>query len=363
MAQPFIGRLFRGQSTSTLRQSTGTLTQTRSYASKKVIPTFSPTSSPELDKSLNHFREELFVPFALGTQQRKLMFGKKYAERLEQEPINVSIGKNDEAFQLRHMDAQARPTKQEAFDVLSLMLTTKDRQNIVPFLSGIRMSRRIISSDRWQWLMRKAGQADALGIILEAAKQSKRTGLRLNDVDIVKRLFFELHRYAQRGAFKDPQVSKAFGLAKQFVALMEAPEHIEYNRELDPKRKPFVIGTLLELSAARAVNELGRNDVDGQVRAYALRLLDCWALGNFRSEATNWYEIDHMLQENVPIYNGMKLALQVNNISNDKSVASGLRSRVKELGTLIAKHTEAAPTRVLQRPTLGLEQSKLLHQG
>ncbi|KAE8374238.1 hypothetical protein BDV26DRAFT_296169 [Aspergillus bertholletiae] len=361
MAQNAIGRLFRGQSSSTLRQSIGTLTQKRCYSSKNAIPTFSPTSSAELDQALNRFREELFIPFGLGTQQRRLMFRQKYADRLEEEPVSVSVGEDEEPFLLRPMDPQSRPTKKEIVDVISLMQTTKDWQNLVPFLSGLRMSHRLIKSDRWQWLVRRAGQADAIGIILEAAKQSERTGLRLNDLDIVQRIFFELHCKAQRGEFKDPEVSKAFTLAKQFVSLMEAPEHIEHNVERDPKRKPFVIGTLLELSAARAINELGGNDEGGLVRSYAQRLLGSWSLGNFNRDTKNWHSVDHVLQEIVPIYNGMKLALKVNGISNDKSVAPGLKTRVNELGTVIANHKKAAPEKATQRPSLGLEQSHLLH--
>ncbi|GES64183.1 hypothetical protein ATEIFO6365_0008025300 [Aspergillus terreus] len=361
MAQNAVGRLFRGQTSCTLRQSIGSLTQKRSY-SKNAIPSFSPTSSPELDQALNRFREELFIPFGLGTPQRKLMFRQKYADRLDEEPVSVTIGE-DEPFLLRPMDPQSRPTKKEAVDLIALMKTTKDWQNLIPFLSGLRMSHRILKSDRWQWLIRRAGQSDALGVVLECAKQVERTGLRFNDVDVVQRYFFELHRKAQRGDFQDPAVSKALSLGKQAVTLMETPEHVEHNMEQDPKRKPFVIGTLLELSAARALNVCEGKDETGDVSLFARRLLGSWELGTFDREAKDWVSIDRMLQENVPIYNGMKLALQVNGISNDKSIAPGLKTRVNELGMLIANQKKAAPERAQQNPTLGLEQSQLFHQG
>ncbi|KAF9891262.1 hypothetical protein FE257_004826 [Aspergillus nanangensis] len=361
MAQNAVGRLFRGQSSSTLRQSIGTLTSKRSY-SKNAIPSFSPTSSPELDQALIRFREELFIPFGLTTPQRKLMFRTKYADRLDEEPVSVSIGEDEEPFLLRPMDPQSRPTIKEAWDTIALMKTTKDWQNLIPFLSGLRMSHRLVKSDRWQWLMRRAGHADALGIMLECAKQPERTGLRFRNVDIVQRYFFELHRKAQQADFQDPAVSKTLGLAKQAVTLMESPEHQEHNLELDPKRRPFVVGTLLELSAARALNVFGGKDETGDVRLYAGRLLGTWGAGTFDSEAKDWVNIDRMLQENVPIYNGMKLALQVNGISNDKTIAPALKTRVNELGMLITNQKKAASENVKQQPTLGLEQSQLLHQ-
>ncbi|KAI9930072.1 hypothetical protein ASPWEDRAFT_147632 [Aspergillus wentii DTO 134E9] len=360
MAQSAVGRLFRCQNSNTLRQSIGALTQRRAY-SKNAIPTFPPTSSSELDQALNRFREELFVPFGLTTQQRNLMSRQKYADRLEEEPVTVAIGENDEPFTLRPMDPQSRPTNRDMVDTISLMKTPQDWQNILPFLAGLRMSHRVLKSDRWEWLVRKAGQADALGVLLECAKRSDITGFRLNHAGIVQSFFFELHRKAQRGEFKDPAVTKALSLAKQAIILMETPEHIERDVKLDPKRKPYVIGTLLELSAARAVNELGGNDEGGHVRAYAQRLLATWSLGNFSRDAKTWVNADQMLQENIPIYNGMKLALQVKEVSQDKTISSGLKTRINGLNMAITSHKEMAPEKVMQQPSRGYEQSLLLH--
>ncbi|PTU17771.1 hypothetical protein P175DRAFT_0486426 [Aspergillus ochraceoroseus IBT 24754] len=362
MAQNAVGRLFRCQNSNTLRQSISTITQKRSY-SKNAIPSFPPTSSAELDQALNRFREELFIPYGLSRQQQKLVFRQKYAERLEQEPVTVTIGENDEPFLLRPMDPLTRPSKKEIVDVVSLMKTAKDWQNLIPFIAGLRMSNRLITSARWEWLVRKAGESDALGIILESVKQTERTGLRLNNIDLVQRIFFELHRKAQRGEFKGPDVSKALSLAKQFVTLMEAPEHVERSIEQDPKRRPVVVGTLLELSAARALSELDGLDEAGEVRAYAQRLLASWELGNFDKEVKDWVHVDRMLQENVPIYNGMKLALQVKGIQGDRPVHSGLKTRVSQLGMLIGNQMKMAPEKAQQRPTLGLKQAQLLHQA
>ncbi|RHZ49068.1 uncharacterized protein CDV56_103554 [Aspergillus thermomutatus] len=364
MAQSAVGRLFRCQTTSSLRQSISSITQSRTY-SHNAIPTFPPTSSPELDQALKRFREELFIPFGLNTEQRRLMFREKYAEKLEQEPVTVNIGDNDEPYQLRPMDPLSRPPKKEFRNVVSLMKTKQDWQNLVPFLGGLRMSKRKLGIANWEWTVRKAGAADALGAILECAKQAERTGLRLNNNGIAQRIFFELHRKAQNGQFKDPAVSKALTIAKQFAALMEAPEHAPKkteSMEADPKRQPFVIGTLLELSAARAVNELGGKDKTGDVYAYAQRLLANWEAGTFSREIKDWVAVDHMLQENVPIYNGIKLALQVEGIANEKSVSGGLKRRLNELRLLIDNQKQMAPEEVQQKPTVGYKQSQLLHQ-
>ncbi|GFF51437.1 hypothetical protein IFM61606_05240 [Aspergillus udagawae] len=363
MAQSAVGRLFRCQTSSYLRQSIGSITQSRTY-SHNAIPTFPPTSSPELDQALKRFREELFIPFGLNTEQRRLMFRKKYAEKLEQQPVTVNIGDNGEPYQLRPMDPLSRPPKKEFKDVVLLMKTKQDWQNLAPFVGGLQTSKRKLSLANWEWTVRKAGEADALGAILECAKQVERTGLRLNHNGIVQRIFFELHRKAQKGQFKNPAVSKALGMAKQFAALMEAPEHSRRNIKSiqeDPKRQPFVIGTLLELSAARAVNELGGKDESGDVHAYAQRLMANWEAGNFFRDVTDWFAVDRMLQENMPIYNGITLALQVEGVSNDKAVSGPLKRHLNHLRLLIASQKELAPEKVQQKPTLGYQQSQLLH--
>lgn len=308
---------------------------------------------------LNRFREELFIPFGLGQQQRRLMFRQKYADKLEEEPVTVTIGE-DEKFQLRPMDPQTRPRKEEIVPIVKLMKTTKDWQNIIPFLSALRMSRRYLKPSRLEWLVRKAGDANALGIILECAKQSERTGIFFNEADLAKRFFFELHEKAQMADFRGEATSKALGLARQAVLLMEAPEHSNKDIQRDPKRQPFIIGVLLELSAARALNEFGGNDEGGHVRAYAERLLATWQFGSFDGEAQKWADIDHLLQVNVPVWNGIKLALQVHGIAGNKALATSLKARLDELSNLIAKQQSQAPEKVQQQPSMGYKQAQLL---
>ncbi|KAL1970881.1 hypothetical protein VTN77DRAFT_2715 [Rasamsonia byssochlamydoides] len=359
MAQNAVGRLFRCQSC--FRQSWTSFTQARSY-SKNAIPTFPPTSSPELDQALNRFRQELFIPFGLGEKQRRLMFRQRYAHKLEEEPVTVTVGE-DEKFQLRPMDPQSRPRKEEIVDVVKLMKTTKDWQNIIPFLTALRMSRRYLKLSRWEWLVRKAGEANALGIILECAKQAERTGLQLKHVDLVHRLFFALHLKAQAAEFQGEATAKALSLARQAVMLMEAPEHVNHDIQWDPKRRPSLIGVLLELSAARALNEFQGDDADGHVRAYAQRLLATWPLGSFEEEPKKWHRVDRLLQENVPIWNGIRLALQVHGIAADKALATSLKARLGELSKLIAKHQSLAPEKIQQQPSVGYKQAQLLFQN
>lgn len=306
-------------------------------------------------------REELFFPFSVPLAQRKRMFRQKYADKLDEEP-STSADDADSDLQLRPMDPQSRPTLNEAFETIALMKTPADWQNIVPFLSGMQSSNRRLNDDRWEWLVRKASAANALGPLLECAKQADRTGFRFNKAGVAKRYFFELHRTARSADFQDPALSKCLRLAEQAVWLMEDAEHVVRDPAVDPKRSPLTIAVLLELSASRAMNNFSGKDEGGHVKAYAQRLLGVWPRVSFES-ATNWTDVDNMLQENVPVFNGMRFALRLKGISKDQSIGPGLSKGVADLAGWIAAQKERAPENVGKKPTIGYQEGAALHRS
>lgn len=281
------------------------------------------------------------------------MARKKFARRLREEPVDVTIGEDNEWFRLQYMDPLKRPKNSEIPETLSLMKTGKDYENLVPFLSGLLLSHRSLKSPRWQWLIRRAGEADKLGVILECAKQSKRTGLQLSDIEIVQTLFFQLHLAANKAGFKDPVLSKVFGIAKQFVELMETPEHAVHDVQLDPKRKPFLIGVLLELSSALAVNHNEGVDASGDALAYAQRLCAVWEFGNYTTSFDRWPEADQLLKENIPVLNALRLALQIKGIDRQSQLYAALKSNRGQVEEQLKALKEGAPEKVQQKPTLG----------
>ncbi|PLN81598.1 hypothetical protein BDW42DRAFT_168658 [Aspergillus taichungensis] len=348
-------RLFRGQGPSTLRPSISGFIQKRTRA---TIPTFTQTSSPELDQELHRFREELFIPYGLPQGPRRMMFRQKYADRLDEEQITVPLEGEEEDFTLRPMDPQTRPTNQEAVAVLRMMQTKQDWNNLAPFLRGLKIAGRKLSPERQEWLARRAGNADALGIVLDCARQAEKTGLYLNNPLFVEQIFLSLHKKALLAEFKGPELTKAAELATQFVSLMDSPEHHQASPSLDPRKRPLVSAVLLELNAARAVEEHNRHDQDGLVRLYAERLFGTWVYAQFsKPEYKDWYEIDRLLQRNVAVYNAMNLAQQVQEVGRTRDVGRLLKTRSNDLKMIIQKQRSLAPAEIQQKPTLGYVQS------
>ena len=306
-----------------------------------AIPTFTSTSSPELDEALERFRNELFIPLALPKRQRKSVFREKYAAQLQNEPITVKISETEE-FTLTPKTRHDLPSKKEALEVLKMMVAAKNFSNLFPYLSALRMSNYAINSDRWEYIIRKTSDAGKLSTIIECARQSHRTGLSLGNKNIARRLFFELHRTAAKADFKGIPTVKALKLATEAASLMDAPEHSVKDIQDDPKHQPFVIGTLLELSAACA--QFKEADI-ALVRGYAQKLDAAWSRGNFKNDAATGFEIIERLEENLAIYNGMRLALGFPKASQD---TGNFKARCNELrGVLISQLQKAKNANVL----------------
>ncbi|KAL4902397.1 hypothetical protein BDW74DRAFT_158461 [Aspergillus multicolor] len=353
MAHNAMGRALR-KASSTLQQSIN-LTQKRSWSARS-IPTLAPTQSPELDQLLNRFRDELFIPYSLHVHTRNLIYRPSKASKLTGHPIIVPIGTKEEPYQLRPIDRFATPNKKDSLSVITLMHETKNWSNLVNFLRGLQKVHIRFQPNHWEWLVRKAGSSNGLGALLMAAQQSEVTGFTLNDISLVERVFFELHLAGQRVDFTGKDIAKIQGLANSFSLLMENPQHEVSDLEKDPKRSTLVIGTLLELSAARALSDDG---FDGRkVESQARRLLASLKRKNLKNVGKDTLSNDRLLQELVPCYNGMKLALQLDSITHNKPFASALKTRTNELGMFIGNLKKA-----INKPTIGLAQAQLLHDN
>ncbi|CAG8206522.1 unnamed protein product [Penicillium olsonii] len=328
-----MSRLFQ----SSVRQSILRPAQVRNYGSNAVIPTFTPTPSTELNEALQRFREEVFIPNGLPVRQQKSVFKPKYAKQLLNEPIVVKISETEE-YTLTPKKRHEMPSKKAAMDVLHMMVTTGDFSNLVAYLSGLKMSGYAISTNRWEYIIRKASMAGKLSVIYECARQGNRTGLSLADQNIARVLFFELHQTASRNKLQGKETVQALGLAQSFSTLMQQDFHSDWNIEKDPKYQPFVIGTLLELAAAQVLDKTAKNQEVSQsaqntslISEYAQKLDASWDRINL-TKPPNSSELVHRVRENIPVYNGMRLSLRWSKTSED---TQPFKARLGELEPIL----------------------------
>lgn len=260
------------------------------------------------------------------------MFKEKHRQRLEDEPITVAISET-ENFTLRPMKINELPTKKDAYEALRLIAENNEWKALVPFLSGLYMSNLRLNTNRYAQLVRKASAAGKLSIIMECIRQGHRTGFHLRDLTVVQRLFYDIHVLAQSADFKGAAITKALNMAKQAVDLMDqdVATHASLAKAENPKHQPYVIGTLLELSAARAINEFGGKDQANEVLSYARKLVESWPIFKQQSEiAAEVSSASERAQQIISVYNGLRLSLSIHGLALDKALHDSVTACLAE---------------------------------
>ncbi|RAL12755.1 uncharacterized protein BO97DRAFT_54231 [Aspergillus homomorphus CBS 101889] len=375
MAQLAVGTLLRCQNTRTLGQSIGSCTQKRTYSNK--VPQFQKTdSNKKLFSGLQRFRNEVFIPLNLSQQQKLLIYRKKHQATLKENPVTVTVGEKDE-YRLRPMDYTAQPRNTEANRLIHMMETSADWQNLRPFLTALHHVNRKLNLEM---VVRRAGMHDALGAVLETAK-AKDSGFSLKSPSLVQKIFFELHLRAQQAEFKGRDVDRMLRLGEQFINLMALPRHENPSPASDAKRRPAVVGVMLELSAARALHKFAGKDEDHLVHDYSHRLLACMRHLKLDMKASNlslpkgiaqavpldklekirerkYLTVDRQLEQNVPIYHALQLARKV---AIDPELSKALEEQANRLDKWIQIQKDAAPEKIKASPTRGYQQSLKYH--
>lgn len=290
--------------------------------------------------------------------QKRLIFRDRYRERLNQEQVKITIA--NEEFTLQPTNRQSLPAKREVHQAVELMKNSQDWKNFVPLLIGSLHAKYKPRAENFEKWVRIAGKSDTLAYILEAAKQTARTGFTFAHRNVAFRFAFELHQKAKRAGFKGEETATTLRYAEQAAQLMERAEHTNSEISEDAKRQPFFIAVLTELSAARAINEADGKDLDGKVVSYVKKLLGTWDLAALDRDQSSWYETDLLLQEISVLHSGLKMAKQVNDVAQDKDLMGKISQCLKQLEDIAVRAVESAPEERQKNPTLGLREAKAI---
>ncbi|KAK2811498.1 hypothetical protein FQN50_002121 [Emmonsiellopsis sp. PD_5] len=321
---------------SCLHQAASVAKQIRPFSStlsspRAIVPSFKPTDSKDLDEILTKYREHVFIPAFLSRPHRKLLYKTPIeSSPLLQQPITIYL-ENSETYQLRPLRLEDTPRNSKLRDVVELMTTPEHWDNLIPLLQGMHSAKRTPKVDVMEFILRKAGEAGMNTLMIECAKQSRTTGLSLRNYQIAELFFSNFHMQAERADFKGPELEKALKHAKQTATLMNMPDHAPVDRKLpDPRRHPNIIGVLLELSAARALDAFEGKDTTGDVVSYAEKLIGTWRLREFKiPEYTK--KAKRELTDLPSVRRGIEFALQVEEVKANEKLSGELRNKLEEL--------------------------------
>lgn len=266
------------------RASSSTSSTTRSFSStpttRRAVPTFTETSNPELNDVLSTIRSKHFIPAYLRNRERRAIFGDKNRQNLIDNPQSVVLG--DEEIQLQWMDRRREIPNRNALitKAINLMLDSETKhwgQNLPALLQGLNEGvKKSADTSVMEKIIRRAAEMGKLGTVLPCLQQASKTNMTLKNEGILRCIVWALHASGARNGWNKGALEKAIRESNAVALMLESPDHGTQSvmSENDPRTRPSVLGTWLELVAAYAYKyQGGKDSEEGLVKAYTARLL------------------------------------------------------------------------------------------
>jgi hypothetical protein len=240
------------------------------------LPVFAEASSSELSKTLSEINAKVLLPEHLSREQQKLVYKESQRNKLETEPVEVTIG--DVTLPLQHLNRNHLPPRWQSLKtVINLSETREDWENVVRVLEGYSSAGIAVKPD-WQALVvRKLNQNGQHSLVLKALQRVKATGVRLSNPAVTRKILVDARDRAAEAKWEKEETAKALRYTKQIVELMEDEEHhsVKPKGQTEPiedcRSKPYVIAVPTELAAVAAQKHEG--DVE-TVKTFANRLVN-----------------------------------------------------------------------------------------
>jgi hypothetical protein len=327
-----------------------------------VIPSFSPTSNPEFDELLLAWRDKVFMPAAVESHHRDLMYKTSQQPTLVNEP-GVTVTMDDgEEIKLEPRHAFDKPNMRKSLIQLAKFLDGNESDtywsNLLPFLKGLVSAQLKLPGTFASKLTRKACEVGKENIIISAVAKPKEMGISLRQHDVARELMLGLHNHAVLAGFEGPELETISRRAEHVARMLEDQLHTGdklRDGECDARKDPVVLAVLLELAAERAVHRYDGMDKDGQVANYATKLL--YLEGRKPGsglENSSPDEQNHALVQLIPIQNSMEWALKVDTVTNSR-FGNQLNSELKSLTELIDNLVRKLRAAVGDKPRRGLQ--------
>ncbi|KAK6196983.1 hypothetical protein LQW54_010999 [Pestalotiopsis sp. IQ-011] len=226
-----------------------------------VITHFTPTSSPELDTALSTIREKIILPTYLTAQQQKRIITKKWAKKLQQDPITIEI--DGEVFKFRHMDPMSGEipnTRRSVIEAIQKFdaASDDDFKNLRPLLEGVHGAGRQLGDKFYAKVVRVVGGKGRVAELVELARSGRKTGFRLDTSEKANEVLHFIQLGALDAAWSRAQTQQALRWAELVIDMVEdeahaAPKATWVEGSLPLSRDPQVLMAPLHLAAALVV--------------------------------------------------------------------------------------------------------------
>lgn len=324
------------------------------------------------------FREKVFTPAALGAHHRSLIYKKSRHPILLNDPgVTVTMA-NDEEIKLRPMERWDKPNKRRSLRQIADILGRSHDHiiwgNLIPFLEGMKQSHEKVPDSFLEKITRKANEVGKAGIIIRCAEMAGTTGVSLGMPAVTRELFLGCHNRSADAGFKGPVLEKAAAQAEHMSLMLEEKVHcggdLNATGRPDMRRSPTVLGVLLEMAAAKAQNTAGGKDIDGKVASYVIKSLalthdgvqdSVLTLTDREGSAAELDSSSRHLENLLPLWNGLKLASQVDGITESK-IGAELSARLQTVEQEVQAAAEKVKRLASGKPRRALQMYEQLQR-
>ncbi|KZL80164.1 hypothetical protein CI238_08356, partial [Colletotrichum incanum] len=290
MSRILMGRALRGAKASVWEQQACMAQQQRSFSqtpsrqNPQVV--FDKTTTPGLAPILEEIQSNIILPYYLPIHQRKRVFSEKLKHRLKNDPVYLEIDGLEHRFS--HINEEALPPSREVtWKALRAMQTPQDWNNFARLLSGMRNAGRHYSQTDFAKMIRIAGARGQIYTIIDAARQVRKTGLRLDNSEKVNEVLHFVQMRAVESEWDKEKTEQALRWSEMVLEMLEDANHAPDGRKVAKRGKgrfplfkdPQILGAALHLSAVLAVKHNDGKDLDGKVAGYAKKVADGWPAG------------------------------------------------------------------------------------
>ncbi|RBQ64511.1 hypothetical protein VDGD_03753 [Verticillium dahliae] len=186
-------------------------TQTPARHDTRYI-TFDPDVSDNLAPILTEIQNKIILPYYLPPHQRERVFNEKHRNSLRMNPVDIEIDGLTHRFS--HLPWKEIPSTRAVFhEALRNMETTHDWSNFVRLLSGLREAKRVINTAMFVKMIRQTGAKGRVFAVIDAARQTKRTGLRFDLPQKVQEVLLFVQLKALDAAWEKKELEQALRCA------------------------------------------------------------------------------------------------------------------------------------------------------
>ncbi|KAF1968705.1 hypothetical protein BU23DRAFT_558262 [Bimuria novae-zelandiae CBS 107.79] len=248
-----------------------------------TLPVYLPASSPELSQMLSTLNSKILLPKHLTPEQEKLVYKPENRAKLEQEPIEITLG--DVTLPLEHIDRNTDiPDFGRHFaDMAKASKTPEDWENMVRVLEGCHNAGIGITSEQAASVLRRLSNNGMQHLVLKLLQRARATGVRLRDFDTIGPVLRAVRDKAWKSGWEKEELKKALRMAEQVVELMDNDEHLGKATGVleDHRTHPSVLAVPLEMAAELAY----RHDVRLETaKKYAPRFMNALKQRNFMAD-------------------------------------------------------------------------------